>query len=167
MKSTIVPAQITTVEDRIAGNLTFSQLLLMVAPVFFTGVVFTFIPPFMTLRGYKLIVCLSVMLICLTLAIRIKGRIVLVWISILGRYNLRPKYYLFNKNNLYLRDLQLEAKSPKVEQKKIVTQRKRPPLHIPTPQRVWAEAVAADPRAQLEFKTTKKGGLRVHIQEIK
>ena len=34
MRTTVVPAQVTTVEDKIAGNLGLSQLLLLTLPVF-------------------------------------------------------------------------------------------------------------------------------------
>ena len=33
MKLTVVPAQVTTIEDKIAGNLTLPQLLILSAPV--------------------------------------------------------------------------------------------------------------------------------------
>lgn len=167
MKTTVVPAQITTVEDRIAGNLTFSQLILIITPVFFSGIIFTFIPPFMTLKGFKLFICLSVAVICLTLAIRIKGRILLLWIGVLGRYNLRPRHYVYNKNDIHLRKTQTETLAPKTKQHTVKQKRYISPIRIPIPQRVWAETVVTDPRAQLEFKTTKKGELRVYIQEIK
>jgi hypothetical protein len=43
MKTTIVPAQVTTVEDRITARLTFTQLLLLVTPVFLSGAMFAFL----------------------------------------------------------------------------------------------------------------------------
>lgn len=167
MKSTVVPAQITTVEDRIAGNLTFSQLILMITPVFISGIIFTFVPPFMSLRGIKLIICLGIAIVCLTLAIRIKGRILLLWIGILGKYNLRPRHYIFNKNDVHLRGYTEAKTEPEIKQHKQVRKKSLPRIRIPVLQRVWAETVVADPRAQLEFRTNRKGELRVHIQEIK
>ena len=167
MKSTVVPAQITTVEDRIAGNLTFSQLILMITPVFISGIVFTFIPPFMTLRGIKLVVCICIAVVCLTLAIRVKGRIILLWIGILGKYNYRPRYYIFNKNDMHLRKSQHQEIKKKPIQKTITQKKSLPHLRIPVTERIWAERVVSDPRAQLEFRTNRKGELRVHIQEIK
>ena len=47
MKMTVVPAQVTTVEDRIIGSLGFSQILLLVIPIFVSAGVFALVPPFM------------------------------------------------------------------------------------------------------------------------
>lgn len=168
MKTTIVPAQITTVEDKIAGNLTFTQVLLMTTPVFLSGAVFAFLPPFMSLSGYKLALCTIAAAVFLILAFRVKGKLVLVWIGVIGRYNLRSRHYLYNKNDSYLRIVLVERNKPTV----LPTQTKqaesvRQPIAIPIPARVRIENIVNDPRSQLEFRTTKKGGLRVHIQEIK
>jgi hypothetical protein len=168
MKTTIVPAQVTTVEDKIAGNLNFTQLLLLVTPVFISGALFAFLPPFMNLRGYKIVISVSIAVVCMTLAIRIKGKILLLWISIIGRYNLRPRYYLYNKNDLHLRvepkqkaDVAFETavNVKKTEVKKV--------QDMPLTELVRLENVVSDPRSKFHFKATKKGGLRVYIQEIK
>lgn len=168
MKTTVVPAQITTVEDKIAGNLTFSQLILLTTPVFLAGAIFALLPPFMNLRGYKLVLVASIAAVCMTMAIRIKGRILLSWIGVLGTYNLRPRYYTFNKNDRHLRDA--ESITPKPEVTSSIAKAKKKtfqPISISMDKLVLAEEIAKDPRAKLEFRTTKKGELRVHIQEIK
>lgn len=168
MKSTVVPAQVTTVEDKIAGNLTFNQMLLMTTPVFVSGVIFAFLPPFMSLSGYKLLIAVSFAMICLTLAIRIKGRIVLSWITVLSKYNLRPRFYVFNKNDSHLRDIYAERDEPVAHRTtEIKAHKKLNKLKLPMKKVVWAEQVVANPEAKLEFKTTRKGDLRVYIQEIK
>jgi hypothetical protein len=168
MKTTIVPAQVTTVEDKIAGNLNFTQLLLLVTPVFISGALFAFLPPFMNLRGYKIAISMLIAVVCMTLAVRIKGKILLVWISIIGRYNLRPRYYLYNKNDLHLRlepkqkaevAIDTKTKAKKAEVAKVDD--------LPLTELVRLENVVSDPRAKFHFKATKKGGLRVYIQEIK
>lgn len=168
MKSTVVPAQVTTVEDKIAGNLTFNQMLLMTTPVFVSGVIFAFLPPFMSLSGYKLLIAASFAMLCLTLAIRIKGRIVLSWITVLSKYNLRPRLYTFNKNDSHLRNTYTEADEA-VEHRptELKAQKKLNKLKLPMKKVVWAEQVVSNPEAKLEFKTTRKGDLRVYIQEIK
>lgn len=168
MKSTVVPAQVTTVEDKIAGNLTFNQMLLITTPVFVSGVIFAFLPPFMSLSGYKLLIAVSFAMICLTLAIRIKGRIVLSWITVLSKYNLRPRFYVFNKNDSHLRDTYAERDEPVVHRPaEVKANTKLNKLKLPMKKVVWAEQVVANPEAKLEFKTTRKGDLRVYIQEIK
>ena len=98
MKMTVVPAQVTTVEDRIIGNLGFSQILLLIIPVFASAFIFGLFPPFMGGALYKYIIMASVALLLCILAIRVKGKIVANWIITVSKYNLRPKYYLYNKN---------------------------------------------------------------------
>lgn len=168
MKTAIVPAQVTTVEDKIAGNLSFTQVLLMTAPVFLSGAVFAFLPPFMSLSGYKLVVCIIIATAFISLAIRIKGKIVLVWMGVIGRYRLRPRLYLYDKNDLYLRLVLIERKKRVSKSvKQTTTAKPREPITIPTQTLARIENIVNDPRAKLEFKATRKGGLRVHIQEIK
>jgi hypothetical protein len=168
MKTTVVPAQITTVEDKIAGNLSFTQLLLMTTPIFMSGAIFVFAPPFLHLQSYKIVICVMLTAICLTLAIRIKGKIVLLWMSIIGRYNIRPRYYVYNKNDAYLRndtlttEEELPAKILMQPEPMAVIKR-----DVPLRELIRLETAVADPRAKFHFKTTKKGGLRVYIQEIK
>ena len=169
MKTTIVPAQVTTVEDKIAGNLNFTQLLLLVTPVFISGAIFAFFPPFLRLVGYKLIICSLLLLVCVSLAIRIKGKLLLTWISITARYNLRPRYYIYNKNDTHLRRASTAYKEvlEGSEEQAVKPTRRQPHVTIPVPLLVQLEQVIGDPRANFHLKTTKKGGLSVHIQEIK
>ena len=49
MKTQVIPAQITTVEDKIVGSLTFSQLLLLLTPVALVALIYAFMPPLMEL----------------------------------------------------------------------------------------------------------------------
>lgn len=161
MKSTIVPAQVTTVEDKITGNLNFAQMLLLTTPVFLSGAIFAFIPPFMSLRSYKLIVCAVVAVICVLLSIRIKGKIVLVWVGIIGRYNARPRWHVFNKNDLYLRPLPLEPPKEAKTKETANKSQKQMITSLSVDKLIQAERLAE----RLEFQTTKKGGLRVRIQE--
>jgi len=104
MKSTVVPAQVTAVEDRILGSLGFSQLMLLIVPIFIGAGFYVILPPFMGGSLYKTILMSIVTLIFCTLAIRIKGKIVALWLIVIVRYNLRPKFYLFNKNTTALRE---------------------------------------------------------------
>lgn len=56
MKTSIVPAQITTVEDKVAGNLSLPQLFLLSAPIFIGSLVYLIFPPFMGAASYKLVI---------------------------------------------------------------------------------------------------------------
>ncbi len=168
MKMTIVPAQVTTVEDRIIGNLGFSQILLLVIPIFISAGVFAIVPPFMDSAVYKYVIIGVVAMIFCILAIRIKGKILAFWLVTVLRYNLRPKYYLFNKNSTSLRE-NYPARKEQQEQEKVTTakptkQIPRYQLDIPATAKVLA--TLENPAAKVRFETGKKGNLHVRLTEI-
>ena len=167
MRSTVVPAQVTTVEDRIMGNLGFSQLALLVLPVFVAAGIFIILPPVMHGSVYKYVIAITVMVLVGILAIRIKGKIILLWLITILRYNLRPKHYIFNKNTAVLRDdpsPHAQAKEDKVKlvAKQDATTLPRLALHDAT--RVL-ETIQRQ-NSNLRFEMTKKGGLRVRFTEV-
>ena len=167
MKTTIVPAQITTVEDKVAGNLSFTQLMLLVVPVFVGGAVFTFMPPFMGITALKTVIFAGVALLFLTLAIRIKGRLVLEWIVVLTRYNQRPRFVVYNKNDAHLRssyDVSIEEAEELVDESTEAPEMKS--LHLGVDQLLRYESALNDPKKDIRFETTKKGGLRVSIKQV-
>ncbi len=112
MRTTIIPAQITTIEDKIAGSLNFTQILLLMAPVLWGTLVYTLFSPVMKIAPYKIGLVLFVTAICLILAMRVKEKIVAEWLGILLSYRLRPKYYLFTKNDLTERVVDLPFIEP-------------------------------------------------------
>lgn len=167
MKATVVPAQVTTVEDRIAGNLGLSQLLLLSLPVFGGSGLYIILPPFMHPVLYKLVIIVVFFLVCSLMAIRIRGKILLFWLIIIARYNVRPRYYVFNKNAVAGRehfehrvaDDYTEITAPEPAKKAIPK-----PLAIPDIMRL--QNLLDNPAANLTFETAK-GGLRVRITEVK
>lgn len=167
MKMTVVPAQVTTVEDRIIGNLGFSQILLLIVPVFASAGIFTLLPPFMGSAIYKYVVMGVVAMIFCILAIRIKGKIVAFWLVTILRYNLRPKYYLFNKNVTTLREnhpIRKEQQEPEKTAPKAIKKVARHQLDIPATAKVLA--TLENPAAKVRFETGKKGNLHVRLTEI-
>ena len=167
MKVTVVPAQVTTVEDRIIGNLGFSQMLLMIIPVFVSAALFALLPPFMGSALYKYLIMGILALVCCILAIRVKGKIVALWLVTILRYNVRPKYYLFNKNTSALRQDYPPVVEPKAEQKTDEMKKERvarPRLNTHETARVLA--AIENPAAKFRLETTKKGGLNVRLTEI-
>ena len=119
MRTTIIPAQITTVEDKIAGSLNLAQILILMAPVLLTALIYALIWPVMKFTTYKLIAILITTIICFFLSLRIKEKIVAQWLGVLVSYRLRPKYYLFNKNDLTERTVDVPeiANEPRVIKK--------------------------------------------------
>ena len=99
MRTTIIPAQITTVEDKIAGSLNMTQILILMFPVLWTAIIYILFAPTMKLVAYKLGLIGIVTLICLVLVIRIKDKIVAEWLGVVLRYHFRPRFWLYNKND--------------------------------------------------------------------
>lgn len=169
MKTAIVPAQITTVEDKVAGNLSLSQLLLLAAPVFIGSAIYIILPPSLGAAIYKLVIVTIIAVVFGLLAIRVKGRILLLWAITIARYNMRPRHYIFDKNDMHLRPTsegQVEHNpSPEQSAATVPTFPEAPPLN--TGETVRLEGIIANPEAKLHFKINKKGGLSVRITEVK
>lgn len=168
MKSTVVPAQITTVEDKIMGNLTLQQMVLLATPVFINFVLFALLPSSMHISAYKVVLMTIVACICTLLAVRIKGKILLVWLVTITRYNTRARYYVFNKNDLYMRDMPASAQPIKQE---VLAEalKDEPVVKIPSlsiNDLAKLESILANPAAKLSFKLHKKRGLHVSITEV-
>jgi hypothetical protein len=168
MKIAVVPAQITTVEDRIIGSMGFSQVLLLVVPIFVSAGLYAILPPIMGNAPYKYIAILVITLICAVLAIRIKGKIIANWLITIIRYNVRPRYYLFNKNTVALRENYDQVSQTKTATSKTKT-KQRTRVSLPKLDAMEAARVLAtieNPAARLQFETTKKGGLHVRLTEV-
>ncbi len=169
MRTQVIPAQITTVEDKIAGNLNLTQILLLMFPAFWTTIVYVLFIPRLEVVWYKLPLVLLVMFVCFSLAIRIKGKVLLNWLVIILRYNIRPKYFVFNKNESYMRALDL----PVFEKKKIAlfnkaTAKKQTKKQIPNfsiKDLVKLETLIADPNYSFSMKSARKGGLNVAVEQ--
>lgn len=167
MKTTMVPAQVTTVEDKIAGNLSLQQLLMLVSPLFISAALYAFMPPFIKFTPLKVFIGTVIFVLFATMAIRIKGKLLIEWIAIRARYNVRPKHYVYNKNDSYLRPeskviVELEEKTQAEGKKHLLP-------HLPSlsaPELIRINEIITDPRANFNFKT-RKGKLNVHITEIK
>lgn len=168
MRTTIVPAQITTVEDRIAGRLGLTQLLLLIAPIFGGSAIFVIFPPFFAYAVYKVVLITCVAILCALLAIRIKGKILLFWVITLLRYNARPRYYLFNKNSTHTREIVLSADIEDESAQEIEVPMAEPvrKVSLTTAERVQIEDLLANPAANVHITTNKKGELRVHLTEV-
>ncbi len=168
MKTTMVPAQVTTVEDKIAGNLSLSQLLLLCTPIFLSGAVYALFPPFLKLTALKTVIFTLFVIGFGLLSIRIKGKILMSWIIVISRYNLRPRYFIFDKNDSSLREAKLPTRAAINSAKPKAAKKMQPKLpKIPLPQVIKLQSAIADPRSKLSYKTSRKGGLSVHITEIK
>ena len=168
MKSAVVPAQVTTVEDKIAGNISLFQLLLLIIPVISSGILYLLFPPFFRVSLYKLILATLIGCVSAASAIRFKGKVIFWWAILLARYNLRARYYVFNKNDLALRSVEENIESTEIEPEKVIS--KPAPVTGPVISQLDMVQVAefvASPETTLAFKPGKKGDMNVFITKIK
>jgi hypothetical protein len=165
MRATAIPAQITTVEDRIVGSLNLSQLLLLATPIFGGGLLYAMSPPMLAVSAYKILLLALFTGIGGILAIRIKGMIVLHWVAILFRYWQRPRYYVFDKHSMHGRQ---QHKVMPEEVNEVATEapehvRLRPSLSLEDLTKV--QELIRNPAANIAYEI-RKGGLYVRITEV-
>ena len=94
MRSTLVPAQITTLEDQITANLSMRQILIFIFVILSNLILFCLIPPFLRLDPIKITLSIFISIQCLSLAIRVKGHLILDHLLLIARFRFRPRIYL-------------------------------------------------------------------------
>lgn len=156
MRTTIIPAQITTVEDKIAGSLNFAQILLLMLPVLWGTLVYAIFIPAMKLAPYKVSLVLLVSAISLILAIRVKDKIIAEWIGILLRYKLRPKFYIFNKNDITERLVDLPFESVANHNNAVVKTTKRLTKELSIKELIKFEQAMASKNLAVSFRYGRK-----------
>lgn len=165
MKVTVVPAQVTTVEDRIAGSLSMSQILLLSVPIFLGSFLYMILPPGMHGAIYKYLLLGLLTFVCCILAIRIKGTIVLLWLVILGKYFGRPRRYSFMKKIMTGRPI--ETKLAREEEAEVLEAGTDDvPERLSYQSRYDIEQLIANEYNGLVL-TAKKGGLYVRVTKAK
>jgi hypothetical protein len=159
MRTTVIPAQITTVEDRIAANLNLTQIVLLLASLFIATFIYATFPPKLGFSIYKIPLFIAVFLVFGILALRIKGRVVLSWFFILSAYYLRPKYYVYNKNDLTTRNIgflpsHTKQKTAHTAVRKESNARSQ---KLSIADLIRMEAILANPKMSFSFRFNKKG----------
>lgn len=166
-RSAIVPAQITTVEDKVFANLSFIQVALLGVPLLIGLAVTLFCLPFMKLAAYKVVID-ALLLIPSLFAIRRGDELLIYKLVRRVQFNRRARYFTFDKSDGYLRssdekqDLSVAVEAVKEEE--IIAQ---DVPEIPIADRVRLEAIMRDPQAGLRYVVGKNGRLDVIIQEVK
>lgn len=125
-------------------------------------------PPELNFALYKIILFFVIGIFSGTLAIRIKEKMIISWLIILLRFVVRPKYFIFNKNDLTEREIIREeivplTKKAKVYQKAEQKQTQR----ISFGQAIQFEKFINNPKASISFRFERKGGLNVSVSEIR
>jgi len=161
MKSTVVPAQITTVEDKIAGSLNFIQIILLVFSLIIGTAFYGLIPPKLHLTSLKIVLMIAEFAVFGLLALRYKGRILADWLVIYLRYKARPRIYIFTKNDAQSREQFADAK---------ITRKEKTPLAAITKRKTKKNKlinrpIIASSGSVVSIKPSKKGGFDVEYQE--
>jgi hypothetical protein len=167
MKTAVVPAQITTLEDKVAGGLGLTQLILLVIPVFLSGVVYGILSPAFSLSPAKIILIILLFVTIGSLAIKIKGVLLMNWLLILGRYMARPGFYVYDKNSSAARsnDSLSKQKHPEIVPSSTEPRQKILTPALPPHEQFAIETLMSHPASNLHFKTDKKGNLHVAISK--
>jgi len=163
MRSTVIPAQITTVEDKIAGNFNLSQILLMMAPVLMATLLYTIIPTTMSFGRGKIITTIIFSIVFLTLAIRVKTKIIGEWLIVWLRFKLRPQVYVFDKNDNYLRPGVVKEKAKKEVRIK-VAEKVKVKETVSDEDKVRWQNIIEGRNKSLSFEFNQKGGLHVALE---
>ena len=167
MRSQVIPAQITTVEDKIAGDFSLTQIMLLLLPVLLTSAIYAFMPPSMMLVVYKLVLASVLAIFCISLAIRVKGRLVASWLLVFARYTLRPKFYTYNKNTALYREV-IEPEVLTNVVKETVRQKKQAG-HVSAPNIrdiLQLNHILDTTDFNFIYKAGKKGGLNVAFEKV-
>ncbi len=164
MRQTRVPAQMTTVEDKIAGNLSFPQILLLIGALFFATFVYLVFPKPLQLTLYKIPLMVLFVSTFLLLAIRVKGRVVVTWLLLIASFCLRPHYYVFNKNDITCREPVFEeavkkTKAYHTQKAKVETKTEKPSIA----QLAIMQQLLLDPERNVSFAPDKKGVINVSV----
>jgi hypothetical protein len=166
MRNTVVPAQITTVEDRIVGNLTFTQVLLLILPLLSSTALYVFLSPNSHISTLKFVLMLGQFALFGGLALRFKGKIVAEWIGVLTRFTGRPRTYVFTKNDPTGRKVALDQDD--VDPESAITASVAPVrLGIDSlAEQLKVERLFANPKFTVSFGLAKKGKVNVSLTQV-
>lgn len=161
MKSTVVPAQITTVEDKIAGSLTFVQIILLVFSLVIGTAIYALIPPKLHLSTIKIILMIAQFAIFGLLALRYRGRIMADWLVVYLRFKARPRIYIFTKNDPFSREQLANIKTDQEEKAPVAAIAKSKIKN----NKLIDLPVIKNPVSIVSIKPSRKGGLDVEYLE--
>lgn len=167
MKTTVVPAQITTVEDRVAGDFTLIQIVLLIIPMIVGASIYAMIAPKLHFDSIKLILIVLQLIIFSTLAFRIKGKIVADWLIILIRYQIRPRRYVFTKSDLIYRDIVIEkVETVTTGEEEPIDQKAEPDKPLPFLEQIKIDRLFQNDTMSVSFKLQRKGGVDVSLKQV-
>jgi hypothetical protein len=162
MKLSVVPAQITTVEDKIAGNLTFIQIFLLIIPLLTSTVVFVEVSPHMKISMVKTMLIGLQFLMFGSLALRVRGKVVLDWLIVFLRFSMRPRIYIFTKNDLTHRNIPIGVVEEEISLATPTEEVELLPA-LSLIEQVSLSKLMEDPSLTIGFTLAEKGGMHVSL----
>lgn len=166
MRTTVVPAQITTVEDRIVGNLTFTQVLLLIVPLLTSTALYVFLAPHSHISSVKLILILGQFTLFGGLALRFRGRIIAEWIGVLHQFSNRPRTYIFTKNDPIGRQVMQNLDKQDVVSAASTTTTPAKQNSNSLTDQLRIERLFANPKFTVSFGLAKKGKVDVSLTQV-
>jgi len=161
-----VPAQITTVEDKIAGSLTFPQLILLVIPLITSTAIYASIGPRLHFTVIKTALILLQFAVFDALAIRFRGKILGDWLVIYLRFAARPRQYIFTKNDTTGRDIVIIKPEEYARETSVIVEEKPALQELSLSQRMKLNRIFADGKLSVRFRIAGKGGLDVSLKTV-
>lgn len=165
MKTTVVPAQITSVEDRIAGNLTFTQIFLLTIPLFSSAALYMLLPPHNGISVLKIVLIVVQFMVFGSLSLRIRGKVVLDWLLVYLRFTQRPRFYIFTKNDLSYRNLPEEVSEKEVATTANKPRKREKRQQLSIPEHSELMGILANPGMSISFAVNQKGGMDVSLSK--
>ena len=104
MRSTIVPAQITSVEDKITSFLNLKQIVILIINLVLIMIQFLVIPPFVKFSLLKVLLAFILSALLIPMTFKYKEIILLDHLVLIISYKLRPKTYVLIKDDEFLLD---------------------------------------------------------------
>ncbi len=99
MRSTVIPAQITSVEDKITSFLNLKQIVILVLDLILIIVIFLIIPPLVKFSLLKMILSVTLSLLIVPLIIKYRDVILLDYLVLMLSFKLRPKIYVLRRDS--------------------------------------------------------------------
>lgn len=100
MKISLIPAQVTSVEDKITASLSLSQIIILICALINALVFYIILPPFLKFNLIKIIFIVLMNLFIAALSLRVGENILVDYLILRIKFYLRPRRYVFYRKAL-------------------------------------------------------------------
>ncbi len=159
MRVSVIPAQITNVEDKITSSLSITQIIILILALLISFFIYLVIPPFLKFSLLKLIPSIILSGSISVLAIRRRDQnLVLNYLILYLSFLLRPRIYVLTPSSKYNHNPELNI--TKMSSKKVRSE------IIPSSRQTDHLSELVKDSDKYVFKFNKKGKLYVQISNI-